>query len=325
MPENAKNRWLRVSRKTPCPICGRGDWCGVAADGSAASCMRVEQGAVKRLRNDAWLHRLDGRSRPDQATLFEMGQRQAAGREKDPAKIASLNDLYRRQATPRHLDELAAKLGLSSAAPLRAVGVGYSTRHPGWSLPSRDGQGRLVGLQIRRRDGGKQFVTGSRQGLFLPERLKEHTAAAPRSPIVVTEGGSDLLVSMDMARRHAAEQRGRGRGSAGKPPLPSWRSVGRASIAGGEEMVAELIARHHPDGRVRVFVAADADDQGIDGAHRLADRLREGRDGRPPVTQASVLVPEGAKDLRERVAAGLTPRQMADAIGVRLRERGASL
>ena len=94
------------------------------------------------------------------------------------------------------------------------------------------------------------------------------------------------------------------------------------------DQVAErdgLLRWLEPDGRVRVFVAADTDDQGIDGAHRLADRLREGRDGRPPVTQASVLVPEGAKDLRERVAAGLTPRQMADAIGVRLRERGASL
>src|SRR4051812_30069671 len=50
--------WRRVSRENPCPVCGKPDWCSVAADGSVATCQRVEAGAVKDLGEAGWLHRL---------------------------------------------------------------------------------------------------------------------------------------------------------------------------------------------------------------------------------------------------------------------------
>ena len=54
-----------VSKKDPCPVCGKPDWCLVAADGSAAICQRIEQGSRKHCGEAGWLHILSdtGRSR----------------------------------------------------------------------------------------------------------------------------------------------------------------------------------------------------------------------------------------------------------------------
>ena len=37
-----ETKWLRVSRELLCPVCGRADWCLVAADKSACICPRTE-------------------------------------------------------------------------------------------------------------------------------------------------------------------------------------------------------------------------------------------------------------------------------------------
>ena len=50
--------WVRVSKKHPCPVCEKGDWCGVTADGVFACCMRVK--TDRPVKNGGWLHRLTG-------------------------------------------------------------------------------------------------------------------------------------------------------------------------------------------------------------------------------------------------------------------------
>src|SRR5262245_36257773 len=37
--------WVRVTRQTPCAVCGKGDWCRVSADGAVAGCMRTKAGS----------------------------------------------------------------------------------------------------------------------------------------------------------------------------------------------------------------------------------------------------------------------------------------
>ena len=49
---------LRVNRANPCPVCGKPDWCLVAADNSVAICQRIEDGSVKKCGEAGWLHRL---------------------------------------------------------------------------------------------------------------------------------------------------------------------------------------------------------------------------------------------------------------------------
>src|SRR5262245_61584297 len=56
--------WHDVSRHTPCPICGKPDWCRISADGAWAICRRVDTGSGMHKQDkggtDYWLYRLDG-------------------------------------------------------------------------------------------------------------------------------------------------------------------------------------------------------------------------------------------------------------------------
>jgi len=53
----------RVNRETPCPVCGKTDWCLVSADKSAAICARVEEGSKKRSGDAGWLFVFDDKHR----------------------------------------------------------------------------------------------------------------------------------------------------------------------------------------------------------------------------------------------------------------------
>src|SRR5947209_19361316 len=46
----------RVTARHPCPICGRKKWCQVKRDGRLAHCMWESRGAVKRAKDDGYIH-----------------------------------------------------------------------------------------------------------------------------------------------------------------------------------------------------------------------------------------------------------------------------
>lgn len=48
----------RVTTRSPCPICGRKKWCQVTRDGRLAHCMWESRGAVKRAKDDGFIHLL---------------------------------------------------------------------------------------------------------------------------------------------------------------------------------------------------------------------------------------------------------------------------
>jgi len=53
-----KTHWLRVTKKNPCPICGKPGWCLISADGKKAICPRIESAIPAG--NAGWLHNLSG-------------------------------------------------------------------------------------------------------------------------------------------------------------------------------------------------------------------------------------------------------------------------
>ena len=53
---NNLTRLVRCNKQSPCPICGKPDWCSLAEDGSFAICMRQADGAHKPTKNGGWLH-----------------------------------------------------------------------------------------------------------------------------------------------------------------------------------------------------------------------------------------------------------------------------
>lgn len=46
----------RVTTRDPCPICGRKKWCQVTRDGRLAHCMWEVRGAIKRAKDDGYIH-----------------------------------------------------------------------------------------------------------------------------------------------------------------------------------------------------------------------------------------------------------------------------
>ncbi len=52
----------RVSRRRPCPVCSKTDYCYFSEDNNFVFCMRVSNGAVKQARNGAYIHRFGEQS-----------------------------------------------------------------------------------------------------------------------------------------------------------------------------------------------------------------------------------------------------------------------
>lgn len=56
-----KDAWRRVSKREPCPICGKPDNCSVSVDGGAVWCGRVSDGSVRENVGGQYLHVLGDR------------------------------------------------------------------------------------------------------------------------------------------------------------------------------------------------------------------------------------------------------------------------
>jgi hypothetical protein len=53
----ARGSWTRVSRRKPCPVCNKFDFCEVANDGLTVHCMRIPSAQPLAFRQGGWLHK----------------------------------------------------------------------------------------------------------------------------------------------------------------------------------------------------------------------------------------------------------------------------
>jgi hypothetical protein len=258
----------RVTRKDPCPVCGKPDWCGVSEDGAVAVCMRVE--SAKPARNGGWIHVLHDRPAPVRPVW--------PARPAPKPAIVSAEDMIDRwtEKTPvERLYGLSDALGVSAAA-LSEIGACWASQHRAWAFPMRDGAGRTVGIRLRSEDGRKWAVRGSREGLFYPESVPERHVA------VICEGPTDTAAAMTIGL---------------------W-AIGRPSCMGGVELVRAVCKRLMV---THLVIASDNDSPkarpngtwwtpGLDGANALMRAVR---------LPAKLIVPP-VKDLRAWVGQGLT-------------------
>lgn len=249
---------VRVSSRQPCPICSKPDWCLVAEDGSRAICQRIESG--RRAGEAGWLHVL-------QAGAVRLPARRAVAielRSRDFTDVAAAAERFCDPEGPTGVGDLASLLGVSARA-LTRLHVGWNGW--AWTFPMKDARGATIGIRLRRPDGGKLAVKGSRQGLFIPDGID------PRERLLVVEGPTDTAAALDLG----------------------FAAIGRPSCSGGVELVRNYIAGALTK---EVTVFADADGPGRAGATLLAKRLA-------PFARVRVAEPPGAhKDLREWTRAG---------------------
>jgi hypothetical protein len=258
------SNWHRVSRDRPCPVCGKADWCLVSPDGRAAICPRIEAGSTKRCGEAGWLHRLDDG--------FRQPRRDVPPPERAPASTKDFGEFgerFRRNAD-QAVRDLAQQLGVSSQA-LDELGVGWALPVRCWTVPEKDGTGKVVGLMRRWIDGTKMRVQGSKSGLTYAPAWD-----AGNGPILLVEGASDTAAAMTIG----------------------LSAVGRPSNRGGCAYLAELLESLPFEREIVVVGERDQKDSGewpgrdgaIATAKELARRLKR------PIEWC--LVPDGAKDLR---------------------------
>jgi len=281
--------WNNVSRESPCPVCGKTDWCTVGA--RFVHCMRME--SERTCEGGGWLHRKDADEKHAPST---------------PISAPKVSDeVMRNRWTPialaaeksgiDRLPQLAVQLGVSVES-LRKLHVGYANLQGSWcwTFPERNARGWIVGIQRRlvapkegHRD--KLCAKGSRRGLTYCDDWHQYPG-----PIWIVEGGSDVAAGITIG----------------------WCVVGRLSNIGGLRQLAELLHAHR---KRKMIVVAERDKKpklyvqqmqpphdakcrccnrcwpGLYGARQLAHQLSK-RLGSHVVTR---FAPNHAKDLREYV------------------------
>lgn len=258
-------KMLRVSKRNPCPICGRFRWCGVSPDGSVCVCMRVSDGAVKQTKNGGWLHRLRER---DYVPRFHVRKVVLSEPEAPSVDCDKLASDFVAAVDPGALVEFASRLGLSIDS-LSRLAVGWSSDGNAWAFPMKRGQ-RIVGIRLRSWTGSKWSVTGGREGLFVPHGLTFSEM------LLIAEGPTDTAALLDMG----------------------FEAVGRPSCSGGVSLLVDLVcSRRMKD----VVIVTDVDPHGAGqrGAESLAVAMA------PYCPSVRVIAPPGGvKDVRDWRRAG---------------------
>lgn len=276
-----RTEWLRASRRRPCPVCQRPDWCLIASDGSAAICPRTpSEKWVGKNGGGGYLHKLNG------AVLPIPPPREARPAPKPKAEMVNLMRQYRSAVNAERLERLSEVLGVSVAS-LERLGIGWAFDKNAWAFPLTNADGGLLGIRLRCDNGRKFSVTGGHEGLHIPDGL------ADGGMILFCEGPTDCAALLDLG----------------------FCAVGRPSCMGSVELVRGVLNR---GARRDVVILADNDAPktrpdgstwrpGPEGAARLAqDVLSVAR-------SVKVVMPPFCKDAREWKAAGAT-KAVVDAV-----------
>jgi hypothetical protein len=275
---NTTSNWQRVSKRRPCPICAKPDWCmfaGPADSPRAAICARVE--SPKHCGEAGWLHVLrdDGPAWPTWRRTINLAVKTMSA---EPAvDFAKLAGEFQQAVRPEDLAALADCLGLSVES-LVGLRVGWSKQNSAWSFPMIDADGNVQGIRLRLPDGRKLAVRGGREGLFIPSDLDL------TDRVLVCEGPTDTAALVDLG----------------------FAAIGRPSCTGGTKLLVGLVERNKPS---EVVIVADGDLPGQRGAQGLATVLL--------AYAAAVRIiapPAGIKDARAWKLAGAAAADVRAAI-----------
>ena len=224
--------WPYFTKESPCPACGHYDWSCRAGD-TRFICMRVvsEHPFV----GGGWYHNYG-----DKFVQPEKLYTPPAVPKINPNKIQG-------RLTKFSLD-VALELGVSYQS-LFDLSAAWSEFHGALAFPMRDGNNNIIGYRLRWMDGKKRAITGSQQGLFIPQ-------IEPMKTCYLAEGPTDTAALLSIG----------------------LYAIGRPNNVGGAEHLKVALKRLQV--RIIVIVAdndeekADGRDPGLIGAKKMQQELR---------------------------------------------------
>lgn len=213
-----KEKWLRVKRKTPCPICGKNDWCMISPDLTIALCMRQASDWTPRKNSGGWLHRLQEKAVSIDCDWVEMGEQKILPPDELHANLdklltcLTLTDDHHAYLQGRNVGEHSTtcnrfrsiKAGeiANSGEPVEfhplTPGLMWRNDKPwltiqtdGLLIPIRDEQGRIQALQVRLDNvGGHRYVwmSSAKHGGGSSGAPSHWTSRAYPEILTITEG-----------------------------------------------------------------------------------------------------------------------------------------
>ena len=215
-------KWVRVRRGLLCPVCGHPDYCTISVDGTTVHCQRVQSDRKCPGESGGWLH-----AHPE-GTPPPVPEKRPVPRIKDVGALA--RQMFEHKQAARARWELAMEWGVDRRVlESLLVGVGWDPHngHRYLSFPSRDGDGRIVGITRRYPDGQKRTLAGtSNGGVFCAAGWWNSPG-----PVFVAEGASDVAVLLNAG----------------------LAAIGRPSNVGGSGVLASFLSRRAVGRRVIVL------------------------------------------------------------------------
>jgi len=261
--------WPHATKVNPCPICNGVDWCTFGQ--RAMLCQRVE--SDKPSTKGGWYH-FYGDNQASRPLVLPKAKLA-------PAHIDAERIINKLRDSTYRIDTFAQILGVSLES-LERLNTAWDNSHKALAFPMSDGAGRHIGIRLRNNDGFKWAITGSRQGIFLPQQSVTNGNA--RWIAYLPEGPTDTAAMLTMG----------------------LFAIGRPSCNGGNEQIKEALKRLRIG---RVVVVADNDGiktggrrPGLEGAIKLKKFL-----GLPSVIW---MPPSPIKDVREFLNKGGTAQMI---------------
>lgn len=189
--------YARVSRRDPCPVCGKADWCRVFADGGV-ECMRTESPVT--CSSGGWMHwpNKDWRDQikifPEKTVVTEMipescldhVYRKLLAQFPPNAKHATMlrdrglesfnygslpfDEFERESAAFQIANVLPNRLWLDRTPGFYRTQMGGNhwsiAGQPGLLIPIRNAKGYIVGMQIRKNEGDPRYSFLSSRGML---------------------------------------------------------------------------------------------------------------------------------------------------------------
>ena len=230
--------WRRVSRETPCPICGKDHACKVSADGAVAMCKRIEQGAFKE--SKGWyFHRLIETPLPDY--IAQAHRNNGKAKPQAPKAYRTFDDAVKAEA------KATGGVTAGQWAYYRADGTEFA-HVVRFNLPDGNKQFRPI---HQAKDGWR---IGDPSGLWPPYRLNDLPATGT---VWLTEGEkpADAVCKIGLAATTSAH----GSGAAEKTDWTPLAGRDVALLPDNDEAgrkyardVARLLVGLSPPARVKI-------------------------------------------------------------------------
>ena len=270
--------WVSVSKSSPCIVCGKPDWCGRASGDDGVvyhRCMRTQgdTAGLRCIKTDTegctYVSPDDAFDKRNANPVVRTHTKWSEPVIEPTINWASACKRFAKAFTRDRLADLSSDIGISEMA-MSIVGVGWCEPQAAYTMPMRGVTGKVIGVRLRRLDGSKLAIRGSKSGVFCSSEL----ASKPKCglPIMVCEGPTDAMAMMD---------------------LGFW-SLGRPSCRGGTNITKRL-CRGHP-----VVIVSDRDTPGREGAAAIAGVLDE------VCPSVKVIEPTEGKDAREWLKLGVS-------------------